>query len=195
MNTYVTGGIIKKLREKRGMTQAELAEKLSVSDKAISKWETGKGYPDIALLEPLSETLGVSISALLAGSDIANQNRSGNMLRSRMYVCPICGNVLFTVGEAEIHCCGLALPPLEAEPADREHPFSVETIEDEYYITLDHPMTKTHYVSFIAVLRTDGWELHKLYPEGEAAARIKIGGARYFYYYCNRHGLFKAAFR
>ena len=195
MNTYVTGGVIRKYREARGLTQSGLAEKLSVSDKAVSKWETGKGYPDIALLEPLSETLGVSVSALLAGSDIANQNRSGNMLRSRMYVCPICGNVLFAVGEAEVHCCGLALPPLEAEPADQAHPFSVEKVEDEYYITLGHPMTKTHYVSFIAILRTDGWELHKLYPEGEAAARTKIGGARQFFYFCNRHGLFRASFR
>ena len=46
MNEYVTGAIIKELREKNHLTQAELAEKINVSDKTVSKWETGKGYPD-----------------------------------------------------------------------------------------------------------------------------------------------------
>ena len=55
MNT--TGAIIKELREKFDFTQAELAKKLSVSDKTISKWETGKGYPDISLLEPIAKRL------------------------------------------------------------------------------------------------------------------------------------------
>ena len=64
MNQYVTGAMIRRLRESRKMTQHQLAEKLSVSDKVISKWETGRGYPDISLIEPLSVALGVSIIEL-----------------------------------------------------------------------------------------------------------------------------------
>ena len=52
MNQYVTRTIIKELRERNKMTQLQLADKLGVTDKTISKWETGKGYPDITLLEP-----------------------------------------------------------------------------------------------------------------------------------------------
>ena len=55
MDQYVTGMTIKSLREKNKMTQLMLADKLGVSDKTISKWETGKGYPDITLLEPIAE--------------------------------------------------------------------------------------------------------------------------------------------
>ena len=49
MDQYVTGAVIKKLREKNDLTQMQFAEKLGVSDKSVSKWETGKGYPDITL--------------------------------------------------------------------------------------------------------------------------------------------------
>ena len=56
MNQYVTGAAIKELREKNRMTQLQLAEKLGVSDKAVSKWETAKGYPDITLLEPIASS-------------------------------------------------------------------------------------------------------------------------------------------
>lgn len=61
MNQYVTGAVIKELREKNKITQSQLAETLGVSDKAISKWETGKGYPDITLLEPIADVFHISI--------------------------------------------------------------------------------------------------------------------------------------
>ena len=109
MNQYVTGAVIKELREKNHMTQAEIAEQLCVSDKTISKWETGKGYPDISLLEPLAKELNVSITELIAGNTVSNSNVSANMLRSKFYVCPVCGNVIHSMGEAVIHCHGKAL--------------------------------------------------------------------------------------
>lgn len=118
MNQYVTEAIIRKLREAKAMTQQELAAKLSVSDKTISKWETGKGYPDITLIEPIAAALGISTIELLSGEDITNHNRASNMLRTKLYVCPICGNILTGTGEAVISCCGLTLPPLEAEPTE-----------------------------------------------------------------------------
>ena len=59
MNTYVTGSVIKQLREDCGMTQAGLAEKIGVCGKTVSKWETGKGLPDISLLQPLAQALAL----------------------------------------------------------------------------------------------------------------------------------------
>lgn len=191
MNQYVTGGIIKKLREERCLTQAALAEKLCVSDKAISKWETGKGYPDITLLEPLADALGISVIELLSGSDVTNGNRSSNMAKVRFYVCPVCGNVIMGTGEAVISCCGIVLPPLEPETPDEAHALNINVVEDEYYVSSDHPMTKQHYVSFIAAVQDNSVELTKLYPEGAAQARFKISRTRDLYWYCNRHGLFR----
>ena len=89
MNTYVTGATIKQLRENQNMTQAELAETIGVSSKTISKWETAKGLPDITLLQPLAQALGISIIELMNGQPISNQNLSANMLRSKFYVCPL----------------------------------------------------------------------------------------------------------
>ena len=192
MNPYVTGAMIKRLREERKMTQLQLADRLHVSDKAISRWETGRGYPDISLIEPLSAALGVSVLELLAGADVVNANRSANMLRMKLYVCPICGNILQSTGEAAVSCCGIVLPPLEAEAEDEEHRLCIQRVEDEYYVTVDHEMSRTHHISFLAAVRDDGFEFRKLYPEGGAEARFKTGGVRILYGYCNRHGLFKA---
>lgn len=191
MNQYVTGAVIRKLREQKNMTQAELAEILQVSDKAVSKWETGHGYPDITLLEPLAAALSISVLELLSGENIQNTNRCANMLRSRWYVCPVCGNVIHSTGQAMVCCCGIALPPMEAESVDDAHGIRTEIVEDEYYVTMDHPMTKEHYISFLAAVSDNGVQLVKLYPEGNAEARFKRSRTKYLYACCNRHGLFR----
>ena len=190
MNQYVTGAVIRELREKHKMTQVQLAEKLSVSDKTVSKWETGKGYPDITLLEPIAEAFRISVAELISGVPVTNANVSANMLRSKFYVCPVCGNIVHSMGEALVHCHGLQLIPLEAELSDEDHMIFVERAEDEYYIRIDHSMTKTHYISFIAALSSDGIQMVRLYPEGEAQARVKIRGVKKIFFYCNRDGLF-----
>ena len=190
MNQYVTGAVIRELREKHKITQLQLAEKLRVSDKTVSKWETGKGYPDITLLEPISEVFRISVAELISGVPVINANVSANMLRSKFYVCPVCGNVIHSMGEALIHCHGLQLIPQEAEPSDEDHMIFVERAEDEYYIRIDHPMTKTHYISFIAALSSDSVQMVRLYPEGEAQTRVKIRGVKKILFYCNRDGLF-----
>lgn len=192
MNQYITGAIIKKLREERNMTQADLAAKLCVSDKTVSKWETGKGYPDITLVESLAEALQISVIELMSGSDVKNTNKTFNMRKIKFYVCPICGNVINSTGETVISCCGITLPPLEPEPADDEHALHIEPVEDEYYVTMDHPMTKDHYISFMVALKSDGYEMVKLYPEGPAEARFKTRLTSRIWYYCNKHGLFEA---
>ncbi|NHM13637.1 helix-turn-helix domain-containing protein [Xiamenia xianingshaonis] len=193
MDRYVTGAMIKRLRESAGMTQLQLAERIDVGDKAVSRWECGRGYPDVTLLEPLAAALGVSVVELMAGTDVRNANRSSNMLRSRLYVCPVCGNALHAMGEAVVSCCGISLPPLEADAAEGEHAIKVEVVEDELYVSLEHPMDKGHHVSFLAAVSPDRVQLVKLYPEGDAAARFRRAGVRDVFAYCNRHGLFQVA--
>lgn len=191
MDKYVTGAVIRKLRENKKMTQEELADTLFVSSKAVSKWETGQGFPDISLIEPLAKALDISVIELFSGVNIQNRNRSSNMLKSRFYVCPVCGNAVRSTGEALISCCGITLPPLEPETTEPDHDIRVETVEDEYYVTIEHPMRKDHYISFLAAVSDSRVQFAKLYPEGNAEARFKIDGVRKFYAYCNRHGLFQ----
>ena len=191
MATYLTADTIKGLREQRGLTQRALAEAVGVTDKAVSKWESGRGLPDISLVEPLSAALGVSVAELLTGDVRQNANRAGNLMRCQFYVCPICGNVIHALGEGSFSCCGVQLVPCEAEDADGDHAIAVERIEDEWYVTLDHPMQKDHYISFIAYVTMDGVMLKKLYPEQEAAARFRMGASGIIYAYCNRHGLMR----
>lgn len=194
MNSYVTGMTIKALREKRGLTQAALGDQLGVSSKAVSKWETGKGLPDIALLQPLGEALGVSVIELMRGECIVNQNRASNMARTRLYVCPVCGNVIHSIGDAFVSCCGITLPALEAEDADREHILTIEAVEDECFLAIHHPMTKEHFISFIAFVTPDRVQMVKFYPEGNAETRMSLRGHGTIYWYCNQHGLFKKKF-
>ena len=191
MDRYVTGAVIRRLREKKKITQEELAGMIHVSGKAVSKWETGQGFPDISLLEPLAQALDISVIELLSGEDIRNTNRSFKMTRGKFYVCPVCGNVIIATGETVVSCCGITLPPIEAEPADEEHAISKEVAEDEYFVSIDHPMTKDHYISFLAAVSDFGVQLVKLYPEGNAEARFKIDRVKTLYAYCNRHGLFR----
>lgn len=195
MNQYVTGAVIKELREKNKMTQLQLAEKLRVSDKAISRWETGKGYPDITLLESIADAFSISVTELISGNTVYNANVSANMLRSKFYICPVCGNVIHSMGEAVIHCHGILLTPAEAEETNEDHMISIERVEDEYYVRIKHEMTKKHYISFIAAISHDRIQMVKLYPEGNAEARVKINGVKRIYFYCNRDGLFYSALR
>lgn len=190
MNQYVTGAVIKELREKNQITQSQLGEKLGVSDKTISKWETGKGYPDITLLEPIADAFSISITELISGNTVYNTNISSNMMKSKFYICPVCGNVIHCMGEAVLHCHGVSLQPALAEETDEDHKIFVERIEDEYYVRIEHEMSKKHYISFIAAASSDRMEIVKLYPEGNAEARLKVNGVKKIFFYCNRSGLF-----
>lgn len=191
MNTYITGTTIKRLRESKGLTQMELADLIGVSSKAVSKWETAKGLPDISLIEPLSTALGVSVMELMSGETVVNKNVSSNMLKTKFYVCPVCKNVVHSVGEALVSCCGITLPPLEAEECDDPHQITVERVEDEHFVTVKHDMTKTHFISFMAYVTNDRIQFVKLYPEGDAQTRFNLRGRGYIYIHCNKHGLMR----
>lgn len=126
-----------------------------------------------------------------AQTRVTNPNKGGNMLRSVFYVCPICGNILHSTGECMVSCCGEKLTPLSAEKEDDEHRISVEQIETDSYITLEHEMSKEHYISFLANVTSSKAELVKLYPEQNAEVRMMLRGHGILYAYCNKHGLIK----
>ncbi len=191
MNSYITGNLIKELREKNKLTQSELAEILRVSDKTVSKWETGKGLPDITLIEPIAKALNISVAELFSGNTVTNKNISANVKRGKFYVCPICENVIFSMGEANIVCHGITLPPLEFAEKDENHQIITEYVEDEIFVRIPHEMTKKHHISFLAAVSTDKVQIVKLYAEGNAEARFKRNTVEQIYYYCNKDGLFE----
>lgn len=191
MNHYVTGETIKRLRAQRRMTQEQLAQQLGVTAKAVSKWETARGLPDVTLLEPLAGALRISVPELLSGEQVINSNRAANILRSPLYVCPVCGNIIHSSGPAVVSCCGVALPPLEAEEPDEAHRLVRQSFDGEYFLTVPHEMRKDHFISFMAYVTTGRFDLVKLYPEGQPEARFYPRGGGWLYWYCNRHGLFR----
>lgn len=190
MDNYVTGNTIKKLREQKNLTQKELADMILVSDKTVSKWENGRGYPDIGILEQLAKALQINIVELITGEVVKNENVSSNMRKIKYYVCPMCGNVISSIGEVQLSCCGIQLPVLETEDSSVEHGICVERIEHEYFVSVEHDMSKKHYISFIAYVTNDRMQLCKLYPEQNAETRFLIKGHGDIYVYCNKHGLF-----
>ena len=187
---YITGETIKKLREKKRLTQLQLAEKLTVSDKTVSKWETGRGLPDISILPQLAAALSVTVPELLTGDVAENRNVSANMKRSHFYVCPICGNVIHAMGEGAFSCCGVRLPALEGEAPDVEHGIRVEDVEDELLVTVNHPMEKGHYISMLAYVTDSRLQMEKLYPEQMAQIRFRRMGRGMLLALCSRDGLF-----
>lgn len=190
MNQYIIGKTIKQLRIKSNMTQLQLSERLNISDKSVSKWETGKGYPDITMLEKIADAFSISVSELIQGSTVVNENKSSHMPRSKFYVCPVCGNVIFSVGESVICCHGITLSPLEGKECDDEHCLTTEIVEDELFVTIKHPMTKQHYITFIGAISSDRVQIVKLYPEGSSEVRFKMEGIKKLCFYCNKDGFF-----
>ncbi|MCF2664663.1 helix-turn-helix domain-containing protein [Oscillibacter valericigenes] len=192
MDSKQIGELLARLRKERGMTQNQVAEALHVSPQAVSKWERGKGCPDISLLPALSSIFGVALRRLLMGDLAPEKTEVGNMRRLKFYVCPDCGNILTATGGGEIHCCGRKLEPLQARPADEAHTATVREIEEDWYVTFSHPMEKDHYFRFAAYVATERVLLVRLYPEQGGEFRIpQLRGGGKLYLCCSRDGLFE----
>ncbi len=196
MDSNKMGTLLFRLRKEKGLTQKQLAHQMNISDKTISKWERGMGYPDISFLEVLSQIFHVDIDSILSGDLEPNSTQSGNLKKVKFFACTHCGNIIYNTGKADISCCGRKLSELAAKPADDSHMANVEDAGDEYYITFHHEMKKNHYISFVAYVTYDKVLFLKLYPEQEAAVRLpKSFGGRLskhsgnLYCYCNTHGL------
>ena len=189
MDCKKTGELIKALRQEKSMTQKQLADKMNISDKTVSKWERGLGCPDVSLLKELSSIFDVNIEKILSGELAPNQADGGNMKRICFYVCSECKNIITATSTAEISCCGRKLIPLKAKKADEKHKLKIEHVENDFYITFSHEMKKTHFIMFIALVIYDRVLLVRLYPEQGGEVRIpQMRGGR-IYYYCNEHGL------
>ena len=189
MDNSKVGALIYQLRNEKNMTQQQIGDLLNVSNKTVSKWETGKGCPDISLLAELSAVFGVNIEQILEGDLNQNEVDGGNRKRIKFYICPVCGNVITATGQGEISCCGRKLLPLEAKAADQGHQPKIEKIENDYYVTFEHEMRKEHYLSFAAYVTYDRVLLIKLYPEQAAEVRFPQMSRGKLYIYCNQHGL------
>lgn len=190
MNCAKTGALIRRLRLEHGMTQQKLADRLGISPKTVSKWECGLGCPDVSLLSALSAALGVQAEVLLSGGLGENTFVPGNMKQTRFFVCPTCGSITASAGNARVSCCGKALPPLEGKKAAPEEKLRLEQVEDEWFITSDHPMRKDCYVSFLAFVTGDSVHIVKLYPEWEMQVRLPRKRHGTLYYYSTEHRLF-----
>ncbi len=195
MDCSKVGALLLSLRRERGWTQRRLAEALRLSDRTISKWERGLGCPDVSLLPELSAIFAVDMEKILLGDLQPNNEEVGNMKKIKFYVCPNCGSVLFALGEAEISCCGRRLQPLTAAEADDAHALAVAEVEDDYYLTWRHEMSKQHYLSFVAYVTYDRVSLVKLYPEQAAEVRFPRQQRGELYFYCSQHGLQKQSLR
>ena len=194
MDAQQMGAMIRALRAERGMTQAGLAERLHLSDKAVSKWERGMGCPDISLLPALARELGTDADSLLAGKLDERERDGGNMKRIKFYTCPACGNVLTATGEAEIACCGRRLEPMQARPCDEEHALALEPVDDDLYASFAHGMEKAHYICFVACVGYDRMTLVRLYPEQGGELRLPRMGHGVLYIGCSRDGLMMQRF-
>lgn len=191
MDLRKSGKLLCQLRRAKGMTQKQVADQLHICAKTVSKWETGHGFPDVSTVSALAELLGVSSDTILSGDLMQNMEEVGNMKKTKFYVCPHCGSLMQGTGECQVVCCGKQLEALKAQPTEEEHAVTVSEIENDYYVTFHHEMTKEHFISFAAYVTFDKALTVKLYPEQDSSVRFpKLYGGK-LYYYCNQHGLFK----
>ena len=190
MDQIKTGRLIRSLRTGRGMTQAELAQLIGVSDKAVPKWERGCGAPDLSLFPPLSQALGVDVEALFRGEMAENEMSRGNMKKLKFYVCPVCGDLLFSTEAVDVSCCGRKLSAIEPKHAAADETLSVHASGGEWCISSAHEMRREHYISFIAFLTGDTLIVKKLYPEWGLETVLPFFSHGTLLWYCTKHGLF-----
>lgn len=190
MDNVKIGRLILRLRKENNMTQLQLAEKMGISDKAVSKWERGLGCPDIELITQLAEIFNVDLEKLLSGDIEINSVLGGNLKKICFYVCPVCGNIITSISETGVSCCGKKLKALTTEKAEETNRLSVEIIENEFFISSEHEMTREHYISFIAFLTGDTLILCKQYPEWNLQTRFPFFSHGRLIWYCTQHGLF-----
>lgn len=189
MDCAKIGALIAKLRKEKGLTQRDIAEALGVSNKTVSKWECGMGCADLSYWSRLSDLLGVDVNQMMEGEITRNQPDHGDVRRVRFYVCPVCGNILTSTGSASLFCCGRKLEPLLPQDQEDVPQVFVDHSDLESYISVVHPMTKDHYLSFAAYVKNDKVTLIRLYPEQEAGFRLLTGKGGTLYLYCTKHGL------
>lgn len=182
MNAEKTGSLIRSLRIKKGLTQKELAHMICITDKAVCKWEKGRGCPNITLISQLSKVLEVDIQSILQGYLDKNKKIGENMNHLKFYKCPTCGNLVTSIKSVELSCCGNKLSPVSAQTrSDPEYQPVIQEFDGQYSIKFNHPMTKSDYISQVIVVRYDQIMTVNLYAESEAIITIpQVRGIRLF---------------
>lgn len=186
------------------MTQSNLAQKIGVSDKAVSKWERGLGLPDISILPYLANALGVDIKSLMEGNLAERSKVNGNIKKLKFYVCPTCHNLIFSTGDTNASCCGKNIDEQIAKKCgnnnelsndakdggNEEHDVNIEVSDGQWYVSSDHEMSREHYISFVAFITGDSFVLKKLYPQQNMESRIPLFAHGTLLWYCTKHGLY-----
>lgn len=189
MDQIKTGELIRQLRLRNSLTQKELAQRINVSDKAVSKWECGNGCPDVSLLPMLAEVFGTDVKFLLTGEIEKNESEKGDMKKIRFYVCKECGNIITATSDATVNCCGNKLTALEPKKAEEKQQLKVEDIGGEWYVSSDHEMTKEHYISFVAYVGDSSVMMFKQYPEWAMQFTLPMYRSGRLVWFCNKCGL------
>ena len=189
MDQIKTGSLIRRFRTELGLTQKQLAERVGVSDKAVSKWECGSGCPDVSLLTSLADVFGTDIHVLLTGEIDKNESEKGDMKKLRFYVCRDCGNIITSASDASVTCCGNKLSALEPKKADEAQQLKVEDTGGAWYITSDHEMTKEHYISFVAYVSDSSLMMFRQYPEWAVNVTLPMYRSGRLVWYCSKCGL------
>ena len=189
MDQIKTGELIRKLRTDMGLTQKQLAQRLHVSDKAVSKWECGSGCPDLSLFSALAQVLGTNTDSLLTGEISKNDKEKGDMKKLRFYVCKECGNIITSASDAAVSCCGSKLTALDARRASESEMLTVQDIGGEWHITTDHEMTKDHYISFVAYQSDSSLMMFRQYPEWGININLPMFRSGRLVWYCGKCGL------
>ena len=101
-----------------------------------------------------------------------------------------CGNIVTSMGETSISCCGRKLESAKVMKANEGHKLEVEQVETEWYISCAHEMTKEHFISFVAIATGDKLLLTKQYPEWNIQLRLPQIGRGILFFYCTKDGLF-----
>lgn len=190
MNCNKVGNLIHQLRKEKNLTQKQIADKMNISDKTISKWERGQGYPDISFLKELAKILGVSIDLLLDGEIIQNELVAGNMNKVKFYVCTKCNSIMTATGSPMISCCGKVIEPLKPKKTDKDHVLKISNNGSELFVTSNHTMKKDHYITFIAYVVGDKVLIMKQYPEWNIEVSMLRQRNGILYFYCTNDGLY-----
>ena len=190
MDNIKVGELIRRLRAEHRMTQLQLAEKLHISDKTVSKWERGNGCPELSLITELSRIFEVDLQDLLSGELKQNPLLANSMKQMKFYLCPDCGNLITAMADCSVSCCGRKLQAVSPVKAEDSEKLTVQRIERDFFVSSAHEMTKEHYITFVALLTADSILLKKQYPEWDLQVRIPAFGHGRLLWHCSKHGLF-----
>ena len=135
--------------------------------------------------------MGALMPTLKRWRKVENVNVSAHAARSVFYVCPTCGNVVWSMGEAVVACCGNTLEPLVARNNDGDLAAELEVADGCQRVSIDHPMSKDNHLLFVAAVGDDLVRIKRLYPEQEATAEFPLQGPSAVFAYGSNCGLIR----